>query len=134
MRVATLPYRIIFGTRDLLPLCDVQVLGPRGRARVTSVLDTGAVYSVFPARVAEDVGLPLPKSPNFTIQYGGSVTFGRRIRGHIELEQRRLDTEIVFVERLDLPYGLLGRRGIFSRFNEVVFLEKVRTPRVELRW
>jgi len=134
MRVTTLPYRIIFGTQDLLPLCDVYVLGPRGRARVTSLLDTGAFYSVFPTRVAEDVGLPLPKSPNFPIQYGGSVAYGRRIRCHIELEQRRLDTEIVFVERLDFPFGLLGRRSIFSRFNEVVFLERVRTPRVELRW
>ena len=53
---------------------------------------------------------------------------------YIELEQQRLDTEIVFVERLDLPYGLLGRRGVFSRFNEVVFLERVRPPRLELRW
>ena len=59
---------------------------------------------------------------------------GRRVRAYIELEQQRLDTDIVFVERLDVPYGLLGRRGVFSRFNEVVFLEKIRTPRVEFRW
>src|SRR5712692_9429601 len=51
-----------------------------------------------------------------------STTSGRRIRVHIELEHRRLDTEIIFVEQLVLPYGLLGRRTIFSQFNEVVFL------------
>jgi hypothetical protein len=42
-----------------------------------------------------------------------------------QLEHHRLDTEIIFVEQLVLPYGLLGRRTIFSQFNEVV---------VELRW
>lgn len=117
-----------------MPLCDVHVLGPGGRARVTSVFDTGAVYTVFPIRAAEDVGLKLPKAANFRIQYGGSACPGWRVRAYIELENRRLDTEIVFVERLDLPYGLLGRRGIFSRFNEIAFLESVKTPRVELRW
>ena len=134
MRVAAIPYRILLGRPELLPLCDVDLLGPRGRARVTSVFDTGALYAVFPTRVAEDVGLPLPRSPNFAVQYGGSVAFGRRIRAYIELAERRLDTEIIFVDRLDLPYGLLGRRGVFNRFNEIVFLEKERTPRVELRW
>jgi hypothetical protein len=71
---------------------------------------------------------------NVTGQYAGNVTFGRLIRAHIELEQHRFHTEIVFVELLHLPYGLLGRRGMFSRFNEVVFLEKVHPSRVELRW
>jgi predicted aspartyl protease len=134
MPVASLPYRIVAGRPELLPLCDVYVLGPLGRQSVTCVIDTGAIYPVLQERVAEDVGLLLPKSPNFTLQYGRSVAFGRRIRAHIELEQQRLDTEIVFVDRLDLPYGILGRRSVFSRFNEVVFLEKVATPRVELRW
>jgi predicted aspartyl protease len=134
VRVATLPYRIVLGSPELLPLCDIDVLGPRGRARVTAVIDTGALYSVFTTRVAEDAGLVLPAVANFTIQYGGSATFGRRVRAHIELAKRRLDADIVFVDRLAFPYGLLGRRGIFSGFNEVVFLERDRTPRVELRW
>ena len=134
MRIATLPHRIVAGRTELLPLCDVDVLGSRGRQPVTCVVDTGAMYPVLLAQVAEDVGLSLPKSPNFTIQYGGSVEFGRLIRVYIELERQRFDTEIVFVENLPFHYGLLGRRGVFSRFNEVVFVEKVATPRIELRW
>ena len=117
-----------------MPLCDVHLLGPKGRAQVTTVVDSGAIYSVFPVRAAEDAGLVLPKAMNFTIQYGGSVGYGRRVRAYIELALRRWDTEIVFVEKLDLTYGLLGRRGVFGRFNEVAFLEKVATPRIELRW
>ena len=135
MRVATLPYRIVAGRPEQLPLCDVYVLGPLGRLLVTCVVDTGTMYPVFPQKVAEDAGLSLSTVPKtFRIQYGRNDDFGRLVRTHIELEQQRFDTEIVFVERLAFPYGLLGRRGVFSRFSEVVFLEKVRPPRVELRW
>ena len=57
------------------------------------------------------------------------MTLGRRVRAYIELEQRRWGAEIVFVERLDLPYGLLGRRGVFAQFNEVAFLERIQPAR-----
>lgn len=134
MRVLSLPYRTALGRPELLPLCDVYLIGPKERARVTSVVDSGALYSVFPLRAAEDAGLSLPAAANCPIQYGGSVTLGRRVRAYIELEQRRWGAEIVFVERLDLPYGLLGRLGVFAQFNEVAFLERIQPARIELRW
>lgn len=103
--------------------------------RVSCVVDTGAVYSVFRQLDAEAAGIPLSRIPKtFPIQFGGRVGYGRLVRTHIELEGQRFDTEIVFVESPPFRYALLGRRGVFSRFNEIVFLEKVRPPRVELRW
>lgn len=133
MPLAALPYKISGGR--LLPLCDVYLLGPLRRERITCMVDTGAFYPVFPERVAEDAGISLSKVPKtFPIQYGGSEDRGRLVRVNIELEQQRLDAEVVFVERLAFPYGLLGRRGVFARFGEIAFLEKVRPPRVELRW
>jgi hypothetical protein len=134
LRILSLPYRIAWGRPELLPLCDVYLIGPKERVRVTSVVDSGALCPVFPLRAAEDAGIVLPASANCSIQYGGSVTLGRRVRVYIELKHRRWDTEIIFVEKLDLPYGLLGRQGVFGQFNEVAFLERIRTPRVELRW
>lgn len=126
MRVIPLPYRFLFGRTDLLPLCDVHVLGPRGRTRVQVVVDSGAFEPVFHVGVADDAGISLTRSALVRVEYGGSTTLGRRTRVHIELEQHRFDTEIIFVEQLVLPYGLLGRRTIFNKFNEVVW--------VELRW
>jgi hypothetical protein len=135
MRITNVPYRAAGRRPELVPLVDVYLLGPRGRERIQCVLDTGAIYSVLWERVAQDVGLSLPIWPNYTIQYGGSVAVGRRIRVHIELARQRFATDVVFVERpLPLPYGLLGRQGVFNRFNEVVFIERVRPPRIELRW
>jgi hypothetical protein len=134
LRSLSFPYEIVLGRPELLPLCTVDVLGPKGRARVRAVFDSGAEFPVFPRRAADDVGMPLPAAPNFPIQYGGSREYGRRVRAYIEIRQRRLDTEIIFVDRLAFAYALLGRRGIFGRFNEVAFLERVAAPRVELRW
>ena len=131
MRVIPLPYRFQLGRTELLPLCDVHVLGSRGRTRVQAVF---AFEPMFHVGVADDAGISLTRSALVSVQYGGSTTLGRRTRVRIELEQHRFDTDILFVERLNFPYGLLGRRGIFSQFNEVVFLEKVYPPRVELRW
>jgi hypothetical protein len=129
-----LNYRIMPGSVHLLPMCDVYLLGPRSRVLVRSVLDSGAVYSVFHISAAQDAGLQLPNEPNWTVHYGGSAPPGWCVRTHIEIDRRRWDTEIVFVEKLDLPYGLLGRRGVFGQYNEVAFLERVSPQRVELRW
>jgi hypothetical protein len=134
MSVLGLPYRFMLGRGDLLPLCDVYLIGPATRALVTALIDSGAVYPVFPERAAEDAGITLPKVRRFTVQYGGGTSAGTLARVYIELVGRRWETDIVFVERLDPPYALLGRRGVFARFNEIAFLERVPTPRVELRW
>jgi len=130
----SLPYRIVLGRRDLLPLCDVYLLGPKKRALVPALIDSGAMYSVFHVGAAEEAGLALSKAVESPVQFGGSISLGWRMRAHLVLEGRRLDTEVIFVEKIDLPYGLLGRRGVFGQFNEVVFLERVGTPRVEFRW
>lgn len=129
-----LPYRFMLGQRDLLPLCDAYLIGPTTRTLVTAVIDSGAVYPVFPERAAEDAGITLRRVRNFPVQYGGGLSAGTLARVYIELAGRRWETDVVFVEGLDLPYALLGRRGVFARFNEVAFLERVRTPRIELRW
>jgi len=95
-------------------MCDLHLLGPKARVLLPSLLDSGALYSVFHVSAAHDTGLPLPQSPNFTIQYGASETIGWRTRAYLEVDTRRWDTDVVFVERLVFPFGLLGRRGIFS--------------------
>lgn len=134
MRVLTARYQIEGGSPHMLPLCEVALLGPNGRMPVRVMIDSGAVYSVFPRKAAEDAGIRLPGSPNHQTQFGGSVTPGWRHPVDIELQGHRWRMEIVFVEHIAYSYALLGRRGVFARFNEVVFIEKSPTPRVELRW
>lgn len=126
-------YRIVRGSPHLLPVCDVYVLGRQGRARVTALVDTGAVYCFFPVSAAHDAGIQLPTRSNFEVHYGSGKEPGWLTRAYIEIDRRRWETEIVFVERLDFPYGLLGRRGVFNQFNEVTFTERIASPKVEFR-
>lgn len=133
MRVLTSPYRIAAGSPYMLPFCEVALLG-RGRIPVQALIDSGAVFSVFPLRAAEDAEIDLPASPNHTTNYGGSSALGWRQVVDLELQGHRLRLSVVFVEHLALPYALLGRVGVFASYNEVAFLEKSHPPRVELRW
>ncbi|MBM4035124.1 MAG: hypothetical protein FJ291_25555 [Planctomycetes bacterium] len=133
MRVLQLPYEIVPGHSHLLPICEVRLLGPRS-VSLRALVDSGAVFSVFPVKAAEDAGISLPLYPNHVVEYGGSKEYGRRLCVYLALKGLRWRAEVVFVERLRFPFGLLGRHGVFSRLNEVAFLEKVAPPRVELRW
>ena len=135
LRIGSHPYRIVAGEKYLLPICSLTLLGPgtSGRASLDVLVDTGATFSVFPNRAAEDVGLPLPRSPNFPLRFGSSVLPGRRTTAYVELDGRRFRTDVVFVERLLFRFALLGRRGIFARFREVAFLERRPSPAVEFR-
>src|SRR5437762_11589049 len=99
----SLPYRIVLGRADLLPLCDVFLLGPKGRQHVVTIIDSEADFPVFHLRAAQDAGLNLSRTPNFSVQYGGSVSAGWRIRAYLELARHRFDTEIIFTDRLDFP-------------------------------
>ena len=116
------------------PVFDIWLLGSNGRTQVEVVLDSGADYSIFPVEKAEVAGIPLPLSPNFRIQYGGACSFGRKATVFIELSSNtRLETDVFFVKQLPFPHALLGRYGVFNQFNEIAFLEKQKTPRMELR-
>jgi hypothetical protein len=85
-------------------------------------------------KAAENVGLDISKGAIQPIEYGGSAASGRRLPVYLEVRGRRLRSEMVFVHRLDFPFVMLGRMGVFPWFNEVAFLERIKAPRVEFRW
>jgi hypothetical protein len=130
-------YRVVLGEPYPLPICDVYLLGPSGRIHVQAVVDSGAVRPIFPLKAAVDAGIDLSKAPSHPVQYGASRTPGWILPVRLDFgeDDLRLDTSVVFVERLELPYGLLGRVGFFDRFNEVAFLHRsARNPSFQLRF
>ena len=127
-------YSIEVGSPYLLPLVDVFVLSRRKRAHVRAVVDSGAQMPVFPLHAAQSAGIELPSGPNGSVLYGGSATPAWNVQVYLEFVGQRWLAEVAFVERLLLPYALLGRRGVFGQFNEVAFIERIRAPRVEFRF
>lgn len=134
MGVLSFDYQIVAGESNLLPLCEIRLLGPTGAVPILAMIDSGATHPIFPMKAAEDAGIVLPRNANFWIQYGGSRTDARKVDAALMLRDFRWRAEVAFVERLDFRYALLGRIGVFAQFNEVVFLEKLKNPRVELRY
>jgi hypothetical protein len=131
--VLDLPYR--FHQRDgWLPLCDVIIIGrDRQRARVQAVVDSGAVLSFFPITAAADAGIDLSTFRPFYGIFGGSTDPGRVGMVDVRIADRGFRIEICFVERVGLGYAMLGRKGLFSLFDEVAFMEKSLPRRVQLR-
>lgn len=116
-----------------LPLCQVIILGKERRVPVRAVIDSGATHPIFPMSAAEDAGVDLQRARAFPITFGGSQAPGHMVETYVEIAGRRFRLEIVFVEKLILGYALLGRRTFFNQFNEVAFIERIKTPRLELR-
>ena len=119
----------------LLPIRSLYLLGPKapGRTPIDALVDSGAYYSVFHRSAAEDVGIGLPLAPNFHIKYGSGISPGWKVSAHIELDGRRINPQIVFVDQLPFAYSLLGRFGVFTRYNEVSFVESTSPSVVEFR-
>jgi hypothetical protein len=122
-----------YHSTGLLPLCEVIILGRIRRVPIRAVIDSGATHPIFPMSAAEDAGIDLIRGRPFPIAFGGSQTQGRLIEAYVEIAHRRFRLEIVFVEKLSIGYALLGRSTFFNQFNEVAFIERIRTPRVEFR-
>jgi hypothetical protein len=127
-------YRIIYGKNYLLPICDIFVLGRNKRIPCEVLIDTGADYSILPLNVATDAGFEIPERLNYRVDYGSSKTHGVKIKTFFEIGPRRLSADFLFVERLDFPYGLLGRITLFNQFNEISFCERLQSPKVEFQW
>jgi hypothetical protein len=122
-----------YHSHGLLPLCEVIILGKTRRVPVRAVIDSGATHPIFPMSAAEDAGMDLSRGKPIQMAFGGSGAPGRLIETYVEIARRRFRLEIVFVEQLTIGYALLGRRTFFNQFNEVAFIERIKTPRVEFR-
>jgi hypothetical protein len=133
MPVVSYDYQILVGDRFPRPICEIKLYGSKRAVPQRVLVDSGAEYTIFHESVAEDLGIELANGQRMPVQYGGSTAFGTLVDTVIEVGGCRFRVDAIYVERLDFPYGLLGRRCVFSRFNEVVFLEKLKTPRVEFR-
>lgn len=96
-------------------------------AKVEAYVDSGASYSIFGAEVAEGMDLSLShgKRRVFVVGDGNRiVTWVLKLSVGIGMQSFAAD--VAFSEGLKVGFNLLGRRGIFDHFEEVVFQEKRR--------
>jgi hypothetical protein len=125
-----IPYSIIFGEPTLRPMGRVYLLGRTKRVLVNVLIDSGADYCVFPEKAAQDAGIVLPDH-NRRVNFGDRWQEGKFVRTWFQIGEKRIATDVLFMN-LRFPYGLLGRKGVFSQFREVAFMEKTEPKIVRL--
>lgn len=131
MHSVILRYQLLY--RRWLPIIPV-VLNWRGVAvRSEGYLDSGAFYSIFKMSVATELGLDLSRAKErMFVVADGSFIPAKLVKLPIEIGGRHRIAEVAFSDRLNIGFNLLGRKGIFEGFDEVIFREARRE--VELRW
>lgn len=100
---------------------------------VEAYLDSGAAYTVLFAELADGAGFDYRKGRLTYLQVGD----GSRIPVYlhdleIQLGTERFIANIGFSDRLGVPFNLLGRDGIFTRFK-ICFQERLRVVTFESR-
>lgn len=93
-----------------------KLLGPMG-----AIIDSGADYNLFPAVVAEILGINLKKG----IEKVNEGIGGKRVKTYrhsgikMFVEGYSFDTSIDFGKEISVP--LLGQQGFFDKFRTITF-------------
>lgn len=98
---------------------------------IQAIVDSGADRNVFPAVIAENVGLKVKKGKKRpTIGVGGKRFDCYSHEFYIHINGVKIKAEIDFhYEPQQTP--ILGRKGFFNHFKTVTFNEKDRTVTLE---
>ena len=116
MRVVTFPYLKYKGA--FCPVVMLALCGPQGWLQVLAYVDSGASYSIFSTKVAEEMGLTYERGRAVYVIVGdGSAIPVYLHRLPIRLGPHELRVTIGFSPRLGVGFNLLGRQDIFSRFD-----------------
>ena len=131
MHSVILHYKLLY--KRWLPIIPVLFTWRGSSLRSEAYLDSGAFYSIFKIGVAAQLGLNLSRSKErMFVVADGSFIPAKIVKVPLEIAGRRKITEVAFSDRLNIGFNLLGRKGIFEAFDEIIFREARRE--IELRW
>jgi hypothetical protein len=90
-------------------------------------VDSGASYSIFTAKIAEEIGMPYTQGRATYVMVGDGSSIPVYLhRLPLRIGVQELIATIGFSPRLGVGFNLLGRQDIFTRFD-VTFSDSRRT-------
>jgi len=110
-----------------MPIIPIILYGPNTSIGVEAYVDSGASFSVFSFELAKEFEISLEGARNqyFVVGDGGSIP-SKLVRIPVQIGTDKFLSEVAFSGRLNIGFNLIGRRGVFEYFDEVVFNEKAR--------
>lgn len=108
-----------------LPIVPVVLFGRHESAKTEAYVDSGAFCSIFGMRLAQEIGIDPREGQRHFFKVGdGSTITGYVLRVPVQIGDHKFRAPIAFSDELKVGFNLLGRRGIFTAFDAVIFWEK----------
>ncbi|MEA2639104.1 MAG: hypothetical protein QOF51_498 [Chloroflexota bacterium] len=85
---------------------------------VDAYVDSGAAYTVLTHRIAEGIGFDYKRGQPLQLLVGDGRSMSIYLhRLELQIGTIRFDAAVGFTEQLGLPFNVLGRADVFSRFT-----------------
>lgn len=125
MRSITFPY--VTHQEIPCPIIPLGIRGSNGWHRILAYVDSGASYSIFSQRLAEEMELRRGQGRAIYVTVGdGSAIPVALYRLPMQIGSHQFLATIGFSPRLGVGFNLLGRQDIFTHFD-VTFSDTRRT-------
>ncbi len=122
MYSVTFPYQVQKSRR--MPIIPIILFGRTQSLAVEGYVDSGAFYSIFDMELAGKLGLEPALGKKLMLIVGdGSFIPTHIFRIPVKIGEKKFTSEIGFSDKLNIGFNLIGRKGIFENFDEVVFRE-----------
>lgn len=111
-----LAYRLLRGQR--MPIIRVGLFRDSRRTEDMAWVDSGAVYSIFDASIAERLGINLKLGRRVLVEgLGGNLVVVYLHTVGLAIGTFHITAEIGFSEQLRIGFNLLGRHSIFNQLQ-----------------
>ena len=123
----SLAVRYTLYRRRWTPIVPLTLTSSHQTVQLEGYPDSGAFYSVFRLEFLADLGLqPRQGKARYMVVGDGSFIPVYLFKLWVEIAGERFIADIAFSDRLGVGFNLIGRRGVFEHFNEVIFRERRR--------
>ncbi|MDI6792258.1 MAG: hypothetical protein QME81_05245 [bacterium] len=110
-----------------MPIIPMFLYGRDVAIEVEAYVDSGAFYSIFDLELAKDIGLNIKNGRRQMFIVGdGSFIPAYVFKIPVQIGNHKFISEVAFSDKLNVGFNLLGRKGIFENFEEIIFREKKR--------
>ncbi|MCX7839594.1 MAG: hypothetical protein N2559_09095 [Anaerolineae bacterium] len=111
-----LSYRLLRGQR--MPIVRVGLFRDSRRTEDMALVDSGAVYSIFDASIAERLGIDLKLGRRVLVWgLGGNLVVVYLHPVGLMLDTFHITAEVGFSDQLRIGFNLLGRHSIFNQLQ-----------------
>lgn len=125
MRALKFPYSEYKGLKT--PIVRFEAKGKKGWVSIWAYVDSGASFSIFSTQEAERLGINITRCHESNVTVGdGSLIPVYLKRIELKFGPAKILAPVGFSPRLGVGFNLLGRQGVFEKFD-VTFSDSKKT-------